>query len=264
MPHDDLGSAVTALAHLMARLRAPGGCPWDREQTPLTLRPYVLEEAYEVVEAIERGDPAALCDELGDLLLQVVFQAELAAETGAFTLADVARSITDKLVRRHPHVFADAVVRDAADVVRNWQQLKDAERSGPATEADVADLVPHAMPALPRAEKLAGKLARRGFDWPDAAAVVDKIDEEVRELRAAIATGERAAIRHELGDLLLATASLARHLDVPAEVALRDATARLLDRVRRVEASARARGQHPADLPADELDRLWRDAKRPS
>jgi MazG family protein len=260
MPTDEAATAFAALVDIMARLRAPGGCPWDREQTPATLRPYVLEEAYEVVDAIDRDDPQALCDELGDLLLQVVFQAEIAQESGRFTVADVARAITDKLVRRHPHVFAGVQVRDAADVVRNWQQLKDAER--PKAAGGVDDAVPRALPALPRAQKLAGVLARRGFDWPDAAGVLDKVEEEVGELRAAVAAGDSAAVAHELGDLLLATASLARRLDVPAELALHDATTRLLDRAKRVEAAARAAGQDTASMPADELERLWQAAKQ--
>jgi MazG family protein len=260
MPTDEAATAFATLVDIMARLRAPGGCPWDREQTPATLRPYVLEEAYEVVDAIDRDDPQALCDELGDLLLQVVFQAEIAQESGRFTVADVARAITDKLVRRHPHVFAGVQVRDAADVVRNWQQLKDAER--PKAAGGVDDAVPRALPALPRAQKLAGVLARRGFDWPDAAGVLDKVEEEVGELRAAVAAGDSAAVAHELGDLLLATASLARRLDVPAELALHDATTRLLDRAQRVEAAARAGGQDTASMPADELERLWQAAKQ--
>jgi MazG family protein len=260
MPSDEAAGAFAALVEIMARLRAPGGCPWDREQTLGTLRPYVLEEAYEVVDAIERDDPQALCEELGDLLLQIVFQAEIARESGAFTVADVARAIAGKLVRRHPHVFADVTVRDAADVVRNWQRLKDEERPTGSTDADT--LVPRGLPALPRAQKLGSVLARRGFDWPDAAAVFEKLEEELRELRAAVAAGRPEAIAHELGDLLLATTSLARHLDVPAEVALRDATTRLLERVRLVEAAARALGRETADLPPDELDRLWQDAKR--
>ena len=262
MPSDEAAAAFGALVDIMARLRAPGGCPWDREQTPATLRPYVLEEAYEVVEAIDRDDPRALCDELGDLLLQVVFQAEIAQEHGHITVADVARAITDKLTRRHPHVFAGVTVRDATDVVRNWQQLKDAERPQTAAKADADTAVPQALPALPRAQKLAGVLARRGFDWPDTAAVLDKVDEEARELRAAVAGGDAAAIAHELGDLLLATASRARRLDVPAELALRDATTRLLERVRHVESSARAAGRDTASLPADEMDRLWQAAKQ--
>jgi len=261
MSNDDVGSAFAALVDIMARLRAPGGCPWDREQTWETLRSYVLEEAYEVVDAIERDDPQALRDELGDLLLQIVFQAEIAQEGGHFTAADVARAIADKLVRRHPHVFADATVRDAAEVVRNWQRLKDEERPI-AAGTDPDALVPRGLPALPRAQKLASILARRGFDWPDAHAVLDKVEEEVRELRAALTLGDAPAIAHELGDLLLAATSLARHLDVSAEVALRDATARLLDRVHRVEAAADVLGRQPVDLSSTELDRLWRDAKR--
>jgi tetrapyrrole methylase family protein/MazG family protein len=260
MPSDDAAGAFRTLVEIMARLRAPGGCPWDREQTLRTLRPYVLEEAYEVVDAIERNDPQALCEELGDLLLQVVFQAEIAGETGAFTVADVARAIAAKLVRRHPHVFADVTVRDAADVVRNWQRLKDEER--PPGNIDADALVPRGLPALPRAQKVGSVLARRGFDWPDVAAVLDKVEEELRELRAAVASGHPDAIAHELGDLLLATTSVARHLDVPAEVALRDATARLLERARSVEAATRAEGRDTADLPSAELDRLWEDAKR--
>jgi len=163
-------------------------------------------------------------------------------------------------VRRHPHVFAGVQVRDAADVVRNWQQLKDAER--PKAAGGVDDAVPRALPALPRAQKLAGVLARRGFDWPDAAGVLDKVEEEVGELRAAVAAGDSAAVAHELGDLLLATASLARRLDVPAELALHDATTRLLDRAMHVEAAARAAGQDTASMPADELERLWQAAKQ--
>jgi MazG family protein len=260
MSTDDAARAFATLVEIMARLRAPGGCPWDREQTLQTLRQYVLEEAYEVVDAIDRDAAAELCEELGDLLLQIVFQAQLADEAGRFTVADVARAISDKLVRRHPHVFADTVVRDAADVVRNWQALKDAEHGAAPTDPDAA--VPRALPALPRAQKLAGKLARRGFDWPDAAAVLDKLDEEVRELRAAVRTGRREDAAHELGDVLLTTACLARHLDVPAEIALHDATARLLGRVRRVEAEAAALGRATSDLSPAELDRLWQNAKR--
>lgn len=260
MPTEDALRAFGTLLDVMAKLRAPGGCPWDREQTLRTLRPYVLEEAYEVADAIDRDDVPHLREELGDLLLQIVFQAEIAAETAAFDIADVARGIADKLVRRHPHVFGDTTVADAAEVVRNWQRLKDEER--PAPDADADALVPRALPALPRAQKVAGVLARRGFDWPDAAAVLDKLDEELRELRGAVDAGDSAAVAHEVGDLLLATASLARRLDVPAEEALRDATNRLLARARRVEAAARAAGRAAAELTPAEIDILWRDAKR--
>lgn len=255
--------AFARLLDVMARLRGPDGCPWDREQTHATLRPYALEEAYEVVEAIDRGDPRELAGELGDLLLQVVFHAQLAAEARSFDMADVARGIVEKLERRHPHVFAGAAVRDAAEVSRNWQRLKEAEHA-PASVADAVGPIPRALPALTRAEKTAGRLARRGFDWATASAVVDKLAEEVGELREALAGADAEATERELGDLLLAAASLARRLGVSAEMALADATARLVARAASAEAMARARGSEFAELDAATRDALWADAKRAS
>ena len=249
------------LVEIMARLRGPGGCPWDREQTPETLRPYLLEEVYEVLEALDRGDPAAIRDELGDLLLQIVFQSQLAAEDGRFTIADVATAIADKLVRRHPHVFGDVQVRDAQEVVRNWGRIKAEERRRKGEDGDVFAGVPAALPALLGAQQLGEKAAHVGLDWPDTDGVLEKLREEQRELDAAIAAGDRAAIEHELGDLLLTVASLARHLDVTAEIALRGANDRFAERVLRVVAEARARGVEPATLDPDELDRLWQAAK---
>lgn len=250
--------AFVRLVGIMARLRAPGGCPWDREQTPESLRPYVVEEAYEVVEAIESGDPAALRDELGDLLLQVVFHAELAAEAGRFTVADVATAVADKLVRRHPHVFGDVAVRDADEVMRNWRRIKAEERRAAGGPTGVLDGVPPALPALARAQQVGEKAARVGLDWPDVAGVLAKLREEQAELEVALAAGDRAAAGRELGDVLLTVASLARHLDVSAEMALRDAVARFTTRVARIE----ARAPRPlAELAADELDRLWAAAK---
>jgi len=245
----------------MARLRAPGGCPWDREQTPASLRPYLLEEVYEVLEAIDADDPAHLRDELGDLLLQIVFQSELAAEAGRFTVADVARAIVDKLVRRHPHVFGDVRVRDAGEVVRNWRRIKAEERRTAGEDGDLFAGVPAALPALLRAEQLGEKAGHVGLDWPDARGVLEKLHEETAELAAALAAGDRAAIEHELGDLLLAAASLGRHLAVSAEMALRAANDRFVARVRRLEAAARVRGQALADLAPEERDRLWEAAK---
>src|SRR5262245_58534686 len=209
-------AAIAALARLvdiMARLRAPGGCPWDREQTHATLRPYLLEEAYEVLDAIEHGDPAALRDELGDLLLQVVFHAELAREAGTFSIGDVATAIADKLERRHPHVFGDVAVRGADDVVRNWKQIKAEERASThGVEAGVLDGVPRALPGLAHAQKVGDRLAHVGFDWDAAAGVLAALDAERAELAQAIAGDDPAAARRELGDVLLTLASLARHL----------------------------------------------------
>src|SRR6516162_6667423 len=247
--------ALARLVDLMARLRAPGGCPWDREQTPATLRQYVLEEAYEVVDAIDRGSPPALCEELGDLLLQVVFQADIAAEAGDFTLADVANGIADKLVRRHPHVFGDVQVRDADEVMQNWRRIKAAERAAKGSDPSVLARVPSALPALLRAQDMASKAAQVGFDWPDVSSVVAKLDEEVRELSAALAAGDRAAAERELGDVLLTAASVARHLEASAETALRDANLRFERRLRHVETVAAARGTPLADMAPAELDR---------
>jgi MazG family protein len=249
------------LIDVMARLRAPGGCPWDREQTHATLRPYLVEEAYEVLDAIDRDDTPALRDELGDVLLQVVFHADIAAEDGRFGLGDVARAIADKLVRRHPHVFADVQVRDADEVVRNWRRIKAEERKAAGGDGGVLAAVPPALPGLARAQQTGEKLAQVGFDWPDLSGVLAKLDEERRELTEAIAAGDRAAMARELGDLLLTLTSVARHLEVDAEMAVRDATTRLGRRVAHVEAAARAQARALAQLEPAERDRLWDEAK---
>jgi len=254
--------ALARLVDLMARLRAPGGCPWDREQTYQTLRRYVLEEAYEVVDAIDRGRTAELCEELGDLLLQVVFQADIAAEAGDFTLAEVANGIADKLVRRHPHVFADASVRDADEVMQNWRRIKAEERAAKGADTSVLAGVPTALPALLRAQEIGSKAAHTGFDWPDLPSVVAKLDEEQRELAAAVDARDRDAAARELGDVLLTATSVARHLGISAEDALREATMRFEARLRTVEAAARERGTALVDLGPAELDRLWQQAKR--
>ncbi len=261
MAERPLADTFLRLVDIMARLRSPGGCPWDREQTPESLRPYVIEEAYEVLEAIERDDPDALRDELGDLLLQVVFQAQLAAEAGRFTITDVASAVTDKLVRRHPHVFGDVEVRDADEVMRNWRRIKAEERHARGREHDPLASVPAALPALARAQQLGDKARQLGFDWPDMAGVLTKLREEQAELEAAVAAGNRAAAARELGDVLLTLTSVARHLDVPAEMALRDAADRFVARARRVEAAARARGAALTDLDPAERERLWALAK---
>lgn len=256
-----VAQAFTALVDIMARLRAPGGCPWDREQTPTTLRPYLLEETYEVLDALDGGDDAALCEELGDLLLQVVFQAQLAREAQRFTITDVARAIAAKLVRRHPHVFGEVHVEDAADVVRNWRRIKAEEKQAAGHDPDPFAGVPGALPALARAQALGEKAAHVGLDWPTLGGVLAKLREEEAELAAAVAAQDRAAIEHELGDLLLTMASLARHLDVSAEMALRAANRRFVGRARRAEAAAAARGRPLAELPVEERERLWVAAK---
>ena len=265
---------IDELLAIMARLRDPAsGCPWDREQDFASIAPYTLEEAYEVADAIERGDLAGLRDELGDLLLQVVFHAQLAREQGAFDFAAVVAGICDKLVRRHPHVFGAATVTDAAAQSRSWEDIKAGERaaaaalavdaagaSGLVAQAPVAsvlDGVPRALPALVRAAKLGRRAARIGFDWPSAQGARDKLDEELAELDAAAATSERTAIAAEFGDVLLALSNLARHLDVDAEAALRAANARFERRFRHVESRMRSSGA--GDLAS--LEGYWTEAK---
>jgi len=243
------------LVDVMARLRAPQGCPWDREQTPESLRPYLLEEVYEVLEAIEDGKASALCDELGDLLLQIVFQSQLAAEAGHFTVADVAQSIIDKLVRRHPHVFADVHVRDAQDVNRNWGRIKDAERQAKG-EVGILAGVPRTLPALVRAQQVDEKVARASGELREPRAVIAQVRHHQTALEAAVATGDRASTERALGTLLFGVVRLAHQLDLSAEIALRSVTEDFIDRVERLEGDARTRGATLAELPPTELASL--------
>ncbi len=254
------------LIAIMARLRGEGGCPWDREQTPRTLRPYVLEEAHEVAEAIDGGDWGELRDELGDLLLQVAFLARIAEEEGRFRFDDVAAAISDKLERRHPHVFGDAQAQRVEDVWRRWDEIKRAEKAGGAEDGGPAASrlagIPRGLPALGRAAAVADKASRTGFDWPEPSGIVDKLAEETAELRAALAAGNRDHAEEELGDLLFAAASLARRLKIDPEGALARATAKFAARFRRVEDSAAADGVRLEELGPAELDRRWNAAKR--
>jgi MazG family protein len=253
--------AIERLLGLMERLRAPDGCPWDREQTLRTLRPYVLEETYEVLEAIDSGDPRAHCEELGDLLLQIVFQAQLTRESGSFEFADVANAISDKLVSRHPHVFGDVEVKDAEAVLRQWSALKRAEKRAKGGGQSVLEGVPREMPALARADRLTEKASRIGFDWPDAAGARAKVTEEVAELDEAIAAGDREAIEHELGDALFALANLGRKLGVPPEEALRGAVGRFVSRFEHVERELARRGIQHGEATLAEMDAMWDEAK---
>src|SRR5512136_1012855 len=234
--------AVERLLSIMARLRGPDGCPWDREQTLATLRPYVLEETYEVLEAIDSGDPEAHREELGDLLLQIVFQARIAEEQGLFDLAGVADAISDKLVSRHPHVFGDAEARDADAVLRQWAALKRKENEAKGGGKSVLEGVPREMPGLARAERLTAKASRIGFDWPDAGGARAKVAEEVAELDEAIAGGDRRAVEDELGDVLFAVANLARKLGIPPEEALRGTLGKFIYRFEYLEAALARRG----------------------
>jgi tetrapyrrole methylase family protein/MazG family protein/ATP diphosphatase len=263
-PPDDDRHPVFRLVEIMARLRAPeGGCPWDLEQTFATIAPYTIEEAYEVADAIERGSLSDLQDELGDLLLQVVFHARMAEEQGAFGFADVARAINDKMVRRHPHVFGDVTHKDVAEQTRAWEAIKAGERAAKRanTPASLLDEVPTTLPALTRAVKLSKRAARVGFVWPSAAEVLAKLHEEVAELEAEVAAGDLAKAREELGDVLFVCANLARELDVDPEAALRTTNAKFVRRFNYIEAELAARGSSPEQSDLAEMDALWNAAK---
>jgi len=260
--------ALERLLGVMAKLRSPdGGCPWDREQTFATIAPYTIEEAYEVADAIAGGDVAAIREEVGDLLFQIVFYAQMAREAGQFDFADVALGIAEKMERRHPHVFGhDAEKPASADAqVSAWEAVKDAERQDkglPETPASVLDGVARALPALTRAEKLTKRAARHRFDWADADQVLDKIEEEIRELRAEMKAGNaKERVGDELGDLLLAVANLGRKLEIDPEAALRASNDKFTRRFQRVEALLRLRGKTPGESTLEEMDALWNQAK---
>ena len=232
----DQSPALGRLLDIMARLRDPkDGCAWDLEQTFATIAPYTVEEAYEVADAIQRGDLADLRDELGDLLFQVVFHARMAEEQGAFAFDDVAAAIVGKMIRRHPHIFGDAGQRTSDEQVQAWEAVKAAERAAKAPSAGLLDDIPATLPGLTRAVKLSRRAAGVGFVWPTTEAVLDKLQEELDEFRAEVASGDRAALREELGDVLFVMANIARDLDIDPEDALCEANAKFLRRFRHIE-----------------------------
>lgn len=250
--------AFAKLVAVVRRLRAPGGCPWDRQQTHLSLRPYVVEEAYEVVEAIEEGEAGHLREELGDLLLQVLLHAVIAEEEGAFTLGDVLMGLREKLVRRHPHVFGGKAAEPGEDHSLRWERIKERERG---QAASALEGVWSGLPALVEAEESQRKAARVGFDWPGPAGALAKVAEELAELEEASRTGEAASIEEELGDLLFAVVNAARLLGVSAELALKGATRKFGARFRALEEALRARGLRPEEMSLAELDVVWEKVK---
>ncbi len=251
------GQNLPRLVEVMQSLLAPDGCPWDREQTLETLRAYVIEEAFEVVDAIDRGEPALLREELGDLLLQIVFQAELARAAGWFGPNDVVDGICEKLIRRHPHVFGDEDAGDAAAALGNWERLKKKEKAG----RGALDGVPVALPALLRAVRVGEKAAAVGYDWPDVGGAREKVDEELAELDAALAADDQARAEGELGDVLFALSSLARKRGLDPEAALRGTLDRFSERFGEAEAIAREEGDALDEMSEDALDALWERAK---
>jgi ATP diphosphatase len=278
-------NAIEKLLCVMSMLRdGKAGCPWDLKQTIASLAPYTIEEVYEVVDAIEKGDMVDLEDELGDLLFQVVFYAQLASEEGHFDFSDIANAITRKLVRRHPHVFPEGDVTNFGtqselspdQVVTNWEEIKKQEReekqhkrkllgsdsSENITESGILDDVPRALPALERARKLQKRAASHGFDWQDVAPVLAKLKEEIEEFEQALAEGDAAHLHHELGDIYFAATNLARHVNLEPEIALRDANQRFEARFRWIEQAVQSRQKRIDDLTLTELDALWDQAKQ--
>jgi MazG family protein len=261
------GDRFTRLVDIMARLRAPGGCPWDREQTFDTIRPYTLEETYEVLDAIERRDWRGLCEELGDLLLQAVFYARMAEEEGRFTIADSLEAINEKLIRRHPHVFGDGDARTAEQVLKRWDEIKAAEKAGRGEHVKgLLDGVPRGQPALAEAAQISRKAARAGFDWENLGQVMEKVREELREIEEARGSESRDEIEGEVGDLLFTIVNVARFLEVDPEQALRRTNLKFRSRFGFVERKLAERGrtleQSKTEHGIEEMESLWTQAKR--
>jgi MazG family protein len=268
------GQWFEKLVALQARLRAVNGCPWDREQTHSSLRTYLIEEAYEVLDALESGDDAKFAEEMGDLLLQIVFHSQIARETGRFTVADVIRDVHEKMVRRHPHVFGEKRAKDAADVLKHWEQIKSEERraKGAGSDADAAKQhanaeslmagVARSLPATMEALQLTRRAARIGFDWDDVEGIFEKIREEGAELRHALATKDQVKVEEEIGDLLFAAVNLARFVHVDPEIALKKANAKFAKRFRAMEQIARDSGSTLESVLRPLMETLWDTAKR--
>jgi len=250
-------SAFARLVEIMARLRGAGGCPWDREQTHSSLKSYLLEEAYEALEAIDQADDRQLCEELGDVLLQVLFHAQIASEEEHFGIEDVCRSLADKLVRRHPHIFAQEQADTSGQVLRNWERIKQAERQDQTLPPSLLDGLPPALPALLRAQRLQDRAARVGFDWDRISGPLAKVEEEFAELRQAWENGSAAAAAEEFGDLLFALVNVSRFLKLSPEDALRQAAGKFERRFRALEGIFREQGRDLHDSSLEEMDRVW-------
>lgn len=259
---DPGGDPVRRLLEIMRILRSPGGCPWDREQTLSSLKDHLIEECHEVIDAINAGDRRQLKEELGDLLLQIVFQSQICSEEGAFTFEDVAKTIGDKLIRRHPHVFGDVEAKDAETVLKNWEAIKRREKGEEAArKRSMLDGIPRSLPALHRAHLVQKRVARVGFDWERIDGALDKLAEELGEVRAAVQSGDVSAIREEIGDLLFATVNVARFTDQNAEEILHETIAKFARRFRALEDRIHAEGRSVGELSLEELDRIWEDIK---
>jgi MazG family protein len=255
------GALFESLLSIMTRLRGEDGCPWDREQTRESLKPYLIEEAYEVLDAIDADSPDHVQEELGDVLFQVVFHSQVASEQGEFTMADVLARLNDKMVRRHPHVFAGGAVSDAREALAQWEQIKRSEGNADGAPRSALDGVPKTLPALLRAQRLQVKAGRVGFDWGEWSAAWSKVREEVGELDAVVGHADAARVREELGDLLFSIVNVARLLDIDAEDTLRQAADKFTRRFNDVEAEMRAQGRSVSDASLEDLDRSWERVK---
>jgi MazG family protein len=262
MPTAHTLRAFGRLLEIVATLRSPEGCPWDAEQTPESLKPYLLEETYEVLEALDGGEPSSICDELGDLLLQVIFQARLFEERQAFDMGDVADAIADKLIRRHPHVFAERRQSSIEALDAQWDRIKAKEKERRGESPTLLGGVPRHLPALLRARKLSEKASRVGFDWPAVDGIFAKIEEELEEFKDALQHADRQAMADELGDLLFSIVNLGRFLNIDAEEALRQTANRFVARFGHIEATLAERGQTLQQSTPEEMDSLWNEAKR--
>ena len=250
---------LNELIEIMAALRSEKGCPWDKKQTAETLKPYIIEEAYEVLDAVDEGNPEAVKEELGDLLFQIVFQCQLAKEKGDFTMAEVIEGIGRKMIRRHPHVFGDSVCNTAEDVVARWEDHK--KKEGKLRES-ILDGVPGSLPSLLRAHRLQARASRAGFDWEKTEEVLKKLDEEMGEFRKALSAGDREEIEDELGDILFSLVNVSRFIEVDPEEALRKAIAKFIGRFRAIETAAAHADKELSDMTMEEMDLQWEEAKR--
>ncbi|WP_213699021.1 nucleoside triphosphate pyrophosphohydrolase [Acetomicrobium sp.] len=263
-PKRHIGGSFEELVEIMKKLRAPGGCPWDKKQTLETLKEYVIEESYELIDAIDSRDVKNICEECGDLLLQIVFIAQIAAENDWFEVQEIIESLCDKLKRRHPHVFGDLKVRDSEEVRRNWDMIKLLERESKKEEPSRLTGIPRSMPALLRAYAIQERAAKVGFDWEkgNLDPIWAKIDEEIRELRKALDEGDAGEVKEEIGDLLFAVVNLSRHIGVNPEEALQGANEKFSARFRFIEESVEGKGRSFDEYSLDELETLWQSAKK--
>lgn len=258
---EDAGKLFEELVEIIAKLRSEDGCPWDKQQTHDTLKPGLIEETYEAVDAIDERDDEKIEEELGDLLMQVLLNAQIAEDDGRFNIRGVLRKISDKLKRRHPHVFGNIRVRDAQEVLKNWEIIKSRERANMRTRKSLIDGIPSHLPELMKARKVQAKASRVGFDWEKAEDVLEKVEEEIEELKTSISTSEPGRIEEEIGDILFSVVNLSRFLDVEPEEALRKTTAKFIRRFRQVEAQIAAQGKEITDYDLPALDELWEAAK---